>query len=45
MNPDPVAVEAYLAGYRRAESDLRRKQTQSRAAQPKRKDNRKGHRR
>lgn len=39
MNPDPIAVEAYRTGYERGRQEYEAKRQQSRAAQPRRKDN------
>lgn len=41
MNPTAVTAEAYHAGYNRARRELASKKQKSRAAQPRRKDNRK----
>ena len=38
MNPDPIAVAAYAAGYERARLELAVKRARSRAAQPRRKN-------
>lgn len=40
MNPDPIAIEAYMAGYNHDRRIRAEKVARSRAAQPKRKDNR-----
>lgn len=41
MNPDPWAVSAYNAGREFAARELAEKRARSRAAQPRRKDNKK----